>query len=101
MNIKYGYPEGMDLQIKLLMGVFLTLSLGSNYLLRKLAITNMFFLVDYLLGIGNNYEQVAAAYGRNITSELVFASSFPQLFAYVPYTIFTTVFCTVRRVLLY
>lgn len=32
MNIKYGYPEGMDLQIKLLMGVFLTLSLGSNYL---------------------------------------------------------------------
>lgn len=99
MNIKYGYPEGMDLQIKLLMAVFVTLSLGNSYFYKEsccLMVTK--FLVDYLLGIGNNYEQVAAAYGRNITAELVFASSFPQLFAYVPYSIFTTVFCTVRRV---
>lgn len=43
MNIKYGYPKGMDMQIKLLMGVFVTLSLGTVVIYtKKLIISDCF-----------------------------------------------------------
>ncbi|XP_048524367.1 gustatory receptor for sugar taste 64e [Dendroctonus ponderosae] len=77
MAATYGYPEKLDKQIRVLTAVFLTLA-----------------IVDYLLSVANKYEHLNYASGYQLTTFAYFNDTFPQLFAYIPFSIGTGIFCT-------
>ncbi|XP_030761254.1 gustatory receptor for sugar taste 64e-like isoform X1 [Sitophilus oryzae] len=81
MNTNYGYPEMLDRKIKLFMAMFIFLG-----------------ILDYMLCAGNLYEHLTNQYGKNLTTQVYYNTSFPQLFAYVPYTYFTAIFCSIITV---
>lgn len=54
-----------------------------------------FVLADYLLSVGNRYEQLYYKHGNDLSYLIFYEDTFPQLLAYVPFSAGTAIFCTV------
>ncbi|KAJ8977418.1 hypothetical protein NQ317_009671, partial [Molorchus minor] len=78
MNNVYDYPKNLDRKLKVVSASIILLGVA-----------------DYGLSVLNRYTNVAIKFGENYSPQKYFEETFPQLYRFMPFNIFTAIYCSV------